>query len=321
MADHTPRWGIVSTIKAPVKDIADFAAHHLDLGAHRLYIYLDDANEAAIRALKPHPRIRIFRADRDNWRGPHYPEKHQPRQTANARHAYRRKAGDVDWLAHIDVDEFLISDSDIGDQLGALSDDCLCARVRPIEALSSDGVTDIPAGRTCFKAMTNDRKIRQAQTEEIYPTYGSHLNGGFLSHVAGKLFFRTGIEDLSMKIHNVQLNGVQNPGQVELTTTKLAHFHAKSWDDFIAAYGYRLAKGSYRAELAPNRSRDAGGMSMHELLGFIEENEGQAGLKRFYDEVCRATPNLRNRLERHGLLYCLTLDLDAKRARHFPDPA
>ena len=37
----TTTWGIVSTIKAPAKDILTFAAYHLDLGAHRVYIYLD----------------------------------------------------------------------------------------------------------------------------------------------------------------------------------------------------------------------------------------------------------------------------------------
>lgn len=313
-------WGVVSTIKAPLSAIADFAAHHLELGAHRLYIYLDDDNPAAFDALKQHPKIRIFKADAANWRSANRPVKHQPRQTANARHAYNRKV-EVDWLAHIDVDEFMWPANTIGDQLRALPQECLCARIRPIEALSSQGIADIAPGVTCFKAMTNNRQIRQAQTEAIYPTYGAHLNGGFLSHVAGKLFFRTGIPDLTMKIHNIQVNGVENPGQVELTGTELCHMHAQSWEDWMRTYRYRLEQGSYRPSLAPNRARDMGGMTMHELFRFIEDSEGEAGLRRFYDEVCLATPDLRARLDAHGLLRCLSLDLDAKRARHFPDLA
>ncbi|WP_306005956.1 glycosyltransferase family 2 protein [Aquicoccus porphyridii] len=318
MAQDRLRWGIVSTIKAPLREIVDFAAHHLDLGAHRLIIYLDDDNPAAFEALKQHPKIRVFKADADHWRSPNRPAKHQARQTANARHAYTRKAADIDWIAHIDVDEFLWPHKPLEDQLQALPADCLCARIRPIEALSSDGIDDIPAAHTCFKAMTNDRTTRQRQTEAIFPTYGGFLNGGFLSHVAGKLFFRTGIEGLTMKIHNIHLGEEQNPGQVELDQTELCHMHAQSWHDFITSYRYRLERGSYRPDLAPNRARDTGGMSMHELFTFIENTEGEPGLRAFYDETCRATPALRARLDAHGLLRCYDLGLDAKRARHFP---
>ena len=35
------RWAIVSTIKAPTKDILNFAAHYLSLGATHLYLFLD----------------------------------------------------------------------------------------------------------------------------------------------------------------------------------------------------------------------------------------------------------------------------------------
>jgi len=38
------KWGIVSTIKAPLEEIERFAAHHLELGADRLILYLDDDN-------------------------------------------------------------------------------------------------------------------------------------------------------------------------------------------------------------------------------------------------------------------------------------
>ena len=37
------RWGIVSTIKASEREILDFAAYHLELGAHRLYLYINFA--------------------------------------------------------------------------------------------------------------------------------------------------------------------------------------------------------------------------------------------------------------------------------------
>ena len=315
-AEHHPRWGIVATIKAPVDAILGFAAHHLDLGAHRLFLYLDDDNRTAFRILKAHPRIRPVLTDAAYWQslGMKRRAKHQSRQFENARHAYGR-AGDLDWLAHIDVDEFLLPDRPLGAQLAGLPAGCLCARVRPVEALAP-ATPDQPL---FAKAFALDRATRNRQTETLYPDYGAHLNGGFLSHVAGKMIYRTGVPGLRVNIHNVTVGEVQNPGQRELDETALLHCHAKSWEDFIAAFHYRLDKGSYRAELKPNRPADQGGLTLHQLFATIHATDGEAGLHRFYDQVCRATPAHLAALETQGLLRRPALDLQAAVARHFPD--
>jgi hypothetical protein len=98
----------------------------------------------------------------------------------------------------------------------------------------------------------------------------------------------------------------------------LAHCHAKTWSDWLAAYRYRLEQGSYRADLAPNRPRDQGGMSMHELFTQIETRDGEAGLRAFFDEVCADTPALRQKLADHGLLRVVDLDLNTTISKHFP---
>ena len=72
------KWGLVATIKAPAAQVLAFAAHHLDLGAHRLFLYLDDENQAAFDALAAHPKCRPVLTDaaywaklgmKRNWRG------------------------------------------------------------------------------------------------------------------------------------------------------------------------------------------------------------------------------------------------------------
>ena len=85
------RWGIVSTIKAPLADILDFAAWHLDAGASHLYIYLDEDVPDTQAALNAHPAITALHTDAAWWdkRGGR-PEKHQVRQSVNARHANNR---------------------------------------------------------------------------------------------------------------------------------------------------------------------------------------------------------------------------------------
>lgn len=317
-AKHKVKWGIVSTIKAPVRALLEFAAHHLDLGAHRIFIYFDDDNRAGFDILKAHPKLRPVLTDDAYWRGLGMKRrvKHQSRQFENARHAYGR-AGDVDWLAHIDVDEFLCPSRPLAAQLADLPAACLCARVRPVEALAAVGAEQPLYAKACAQ----DRATRQRQTETLYPDYGAHLNGGFLSHVAGKMLYRTGIPDLKVNIHNVFVGSnpeQQNPGQVELTETELLHCHAKSWEAFLAAFHYRLEKGSYRAELKPNRPQDMGGLTLHEMFNALHDSDGEAGLRHFYDQVCTATPAHLTALDGMGLLRRPALDLAAAVARHFP---
>ncbi len=182
------KWGIVSTIKAPAEAILNFAAYHLEAGAHRLFLYLDAPCPEARPLLKAHPKLRVFDCDDASWqhrRKGGKPEKHQVRQSLNATRAYRRQANDLDWLAHIDVDEFLWAKSPIADILSPLPETSLCARSRPIEALAGDG--------TAFKGYIPGGPDRGAIVARLYPRYGEHMNGGFLSHVQGKIFVRTAL--------------------------------------------------------------------------------------------------------------------------------
>ena len=148
------------------------------------------------------------------------------------------------------------------------------------------------------------------------------VKGGFLSHIAGKLFVRTGGRasgrKISFRIHNVFEGDEMNPGEHEWPDVSVAHCHAKTWEDWQALLPFRREKGSYRAELPP-ASTDAGGkINLHALFQSIEDAQGPAGLRLFYDEVVADTPELRARLEQHGLLRRINLDLDATLARHFP---
>ncbi|MCH2164628.1 MAG: glycosyltransferase family 2 protein [Marinovum sp.] len=298
------RWGLVSTIKAAPDDVLAFAAYHLELGAHRLYIYLDAPNDA-LPQLRAHPQIKAVETDDPWWaKRKGKPEKHQSRQFANARHAYNRKV-EVDWLAHIDADEFLAPGAlSISNTLGSLSTEALCARVRPVEALAD--------GDGLWKAFHLDHRARRLATNALYPTYAPYLNAGFISHIAGKLFYRTGIDGLKAKIHNVQVHGQENPGEVHLKDIDLCHLHARNWDSWLSHFKYRHAKGSYRPEL-----KGRGPISPHALFAEIMESEGDAGLRAFFDKVLAATPTHIAALEYQGLLRRHDLHLDAVRKKHF----
>ncbi|MGB5864090.1 MAG: glycosyltransferase family 2 protein [Sulfitobacter sp.] len=314
--DGGVKWGVVATIKADAATILRFVAYHLELGAHRIYIYLDAPCPEAQEALKAHPKTRVVRCDDGYWKRKkgNRPDMHQPRQTFNATHAYGR-AHEVEWLIHIDADEFLVPEGRVAAQLAALPETVQCARTRPMELLSG-GDPEIDAA---FKTFVSAGKLREQVVAALYPTFGQHLRGGFLSHVAGKIFVRTGANDIKFRIHNVFQDGEMNPNHVEIPNIHLAHFHATDWDSWHSHFAYRHREGSYRAELGPERARERGGITMHELFDFIHAEQGAAGLRAFFDEVCADTPALRARLEDHGCLHRTTFPFTTALAKNFPD--
>lgn len=313
-----PRWGTVTTAKAPLDALQRFAAWHLEQGAARICIYLDETAPRTEAALAAHPHIRVMHTDEAYWaKRKGRPEKHQVRQSLNARHANNRNK-DLDWLTHIDVDEFLLPARPVARVLADLPDTALCARIRPVEALApGSGST---GGETLFKAFHLKPSTRQDAAEDCFPNWGRHLSGGFLSHVAGKLFFRAGTPGLQVRIHKVLRDGVENPGQIDLADIELGHFHAADWDHFRAAFRFRMDRGSYRPGLKPQVRRGQP-LPIHDLLAFVEAETGEAGLRAFFEEVCTANAPLCARLDAHGLLRRHRMDLETLRARHFPATA
>ncbi|PSL20399.1 glycosyltransferase family 2 protein [Shimia abyssi] len=314
------RWGIASTIKAPARDVLAFVAYHLDLGADHIFIYLDNENKKALSALRDHPQVTVTRTNGDYWRsiGKKKPDAHQPRQTINASHAYALDHG-LDWLAHIDVDEYLCPTQPVRDLLSALPTDVVCARVRPAEALSTDGVDGLDPTATYCKRWIGTEHSRIELERTFYPNFGGIRRSGFVSHSVGKIFIRAGLPNLRFRIHRGTQDNVEiGPRQV-LEHIELCHMHIKSWDDWQKIFDYRLTKGSYRSSLKSDRKLGLGGMSLHDLFTFLIDDGGEAALRNFFEEVCLARPELIKQLRHHDLLSVFHLDLDTKRRKHFPE--
>lgn len=310
-----PHWGVCATIKASTTDILRFAAHHLDAGAHRIWIYLDVPDPIAHAALKQHPKCRVIECNDLYWNRifGRRPKKHQTRQSLNATRTFSR-AGDVTWLLHADVDEFVVAQQPVSEALATMSEDTLTARIRPMEALAEQDPLQTPKA---FKKFIPAGKQRARIVHTLYPDYADCLRGGFLSHVAGKVFVRTGQPDLTLRIHNAFCGEMMNPQQSEVPCMALAHLHAPNWSTWRAHFDYRLEKGSYRADLAAAKPAKPNRVNLHAFLSTLLATKGENGLRAFFDTVCLDTPDLRARLEQQGLLEMHDLDLDAKLHRHF----
>ncbi|WP_171124740.1 glycosyltransferase family 2 protein [Ruegeria sp. HKCCA4707] len=306
-------WGIVSTVRGTAKDILRFVAYHLDLGADQIFLFLDEPCPDAFNVLIRHPKVEVRICDTRFWayRQRKRPDTHQVRQTANASFTYRK--AQVDWLTHIDLDEFLWTQTPVDEQLAEIPDDVPAVRVRPIE----------PVGGTQdqYKAYIPTGQGRDGIMQTLYPNYGAFVLGGFLSHVQGKLFVRTGLPQINFRIHNLFQNGEMCPVKTELPGIDLCHRHAPDWDHFRAHVLFRMQSGSYRAGMSPNVPREQGGLNMNELLSWIMTEGGETGLRAFYDEISGTDPEVYARLKQHGLIRYRPFNLDEKLAKHFPGTA
>ncbi len=305
-----PRWGIVTTIRADTPDILRFAAHHLELGPEELHIFLDAPHPEAADLLSREARVTVTTCDAEYWAATGKPrmEAHQLRQVFNATQTLRARAGALDWLAHIDVDEFLLPDRPIAELLAEIPPDAAMAQVAPVEALArADGTTP-----EAFKMSHAAAGIKKSRVQDIYPTFGLHLYGGFLSHTAGKVFTRTGIPDTRLGIHALKYQGKDISNRAALPDCRLAHLHAPSWEAFLRHLPFRRSVGSYAKQ-----SERPGKLGVADILAYLESEEGEDGLRLFFDEVCRDTPDLRQKLAAHGMLLERKLDLDGAVERIF----
>nr|WP_283646978.1 Clp protease N-terminal domain-containing protein [Marinovum algicola] len=127
-----------------------------------------------------------------------------------------------------------------------------------------------------------------------------------LSHTSGKVFARTRLSDVRFGIHGLRLVGKAVGNEGALPRMMLAHCHAASFEHFRDRVTFRLTRGSYR------KPEDDDAMRLGDVLDFVLDTEGEAGLRHFFDEVCTDSAPLRDRLARHDMLVTQELDLDAQ---------
>lgn len=301
------RWGTVTTVRAPLRDIARFAAWHLDLGASGIDLFLDEPAPRTQAFFGPHPEIRITVCDAAYWAG--RPAKarrtHQLRQAYNATTCY----GDTSlhWLAHIDIDEFLLPPRPLAGMLAQVPADAAFVSLAPAEMLAQP---DPWNGPVHFKLTRREAGHPRAVLEDIYPEFGAHVPEGFLSYTGAKNIARAGLPGIRFGIHALRHGGRQVCNGIALAGTLVGHAHAPSWETFSRHLQFRLSRGSYRKKSTEN-------MELKDVLEFLSAEEGDRGLRRFFTAVNTANADLLDRLAAHDMLLTARLDLDARVARRF----
>lgn len=309
--DGLPTWGICVQVKAPLVAVETFVAWHLELGADWIAIYFDDPGDPAADAMEGIDKIKVFRCHAKHWakvKG-FRPDLKTVRQVYNARHAYGRAR--TDWLAHIDVDEFLWPvrpDGDIGpwDQvtgrlLARTSSHQTHLRLRPHEALTNPNGT----APSHFRAPVQGED-RGTVERDLFGPYAIALNKGMMSHSVGKAISRTGLPGFQPRLHIPRVQGKKLPGIPFCDEIALLHYHAHDRDDWLSHVEYRARLGAYSGR---NESRT------------FYQSASREALIAFYDAVQVAHPDMVAKLAAANMLLRADPRLDEARARVFGNGA
>jgi len=290
-----PSWGLVMTVKAPEEQILAFIAHHLSLGASHFWFYFDDPDDPAFARIARLPRVTATRCTNWYWalRGGR-PMRQQIVQIRNVRDAQRRCR--LDWLGHIDVDEFLHASRPIADMLAEIPADVPNLAMDAFEAMHDPELPDDIFTARHFRATL--RNQHTALRPAIFGPMTNYMTRGSISYPHGKSFCRPRAKGASLRVHSVFVNGkrLQTPFHPDL---RVLHFHAQDPADWRRALPFRLAKGAYHHP------------GLEAFRAFIATADEEA-LTEFYTETMTLTPEKIALLEAHGLLVTADLGLREK---------
>lgn len=277
-------WGTVCTARETPELLAAFAAHHAAIGASKVYLYLDEPSPRALELLAVIPAVDVTVCDQAYWARVNNgrPRSQEGRQIVNAQDALRR--AEVDWLLHIDADEFLSPQRDLSLELSQVPSGIeylhLEMRERAFVGNRSpetifDGAFRVPIGQ-------EQRVLRL-----IYGPGFGFTNGGFAGQTAGKSLVRVKDCDLLMGIHRPRVPSAQareRPMGLACQSAVLLHFEGLTpahWMAKITRYS-QTARYSQGDLLGRHQKRQVNYLirnnwsaealrKLHDLLKVIDE--------------------------------------------------
>lgn len=269
----------VATIaREPWPILNRFLSWHLNQGAEKIILYLDDPDDPALPRLAAEPRIDARPCTPAFWAslGLSTDARFTRRQRAVLSQAY----GELEdgWLLVVDADELMwIRDIPIPDALNSLPRDAQSLRV-----LSAEQVT-LPGGSEGFRS-----PIDRARVDQIYGDDAGLLRArfGLTYHPEGKSFHRAGQPGLTMKLHWAQdAEGNKTPGPVWTAADRahLLHYAAPGYDRWRAKVAWRAGSHGFAqpvkdrvAQIAESADPETGYRALFDLLHSLTEAQAQA---------------------------------------------
>ncbi|MCO6383249.1 glycosyltransferase family 2 protein [Oceanicola sp. 502str15] len=309
-----PTWAVVATVREPAELVLAFVAHHLDLGAFKVIIYLDDPEDPLRPILRAKAGVNVICCDDAYWdkvnKGRGRPPNQNVRQAINATTAYKKAR--ADYLLHLDADEFLHMARPFAEEVARLEEEDVWLRIPAVERcwLAGDRSEHIFSGVFRHPIKQAPRITRRIYGDEVAPYLANGLAGA--SH--GKPLVRTG-HKVQVQVHAAKLPGKNNGWAPHKKATGL---HVLHFDGLTPLHW--AAKTLRYAE----QGDEAIGRLLHEerarQVRHVRDNiSSMPELLRFFRTITGLTPDQARALTEHGRLSAMKIDPEAAMRRAFPD--
>ncbi|WP_113913222.1 glycosyltransferase family 2 protein [Roseovarius dicentrarchi] len=308
--DPPPRasWGAVLTAHEPAQLLLANVGWHIGTGAAEVHVYLDDPYDAVLPRLAAIPGVRAVACDDAHWRrvapSGRRPPTHRRRQALNANDALKQCS--VDWLVHLDADEFLVQDSPHDRPLGAEM-----AAVRELECELYFPVAErlyltgpqASIWEGVFRTCTRSQIRRGDGIDNDRVIYGDHvdcLDFGVLGHSAGKCAVPVD-GDFRLGIHwAFRGTGRRRAERFRSTAARLLHFDGLTQLQWLTKLRRYTEYDPADFSVAAHRQAQ---IDLAAEAGAVPG--GHAAL---HDELKVVSPAAQARLRAFGLLYEVPFD-------------
>lgn len=308
-----PSFTVTATVREPAELVLAFVAHHLEIGARKIVIFLDDPEDPVRPLLVRTGRVKAVRCDAAYWnkvtKGRGRPTNQNARQAINATQAYKTLS--TDYLLHLDADEFLHMARPFAEEVARMEEEDVWLRVPAVERcwLQGDKSDHIFSGVFRHPIKKAPLIARRIYGDEVAPFLANGLAGS--SH--GKPLVRAG-HKVQVQVHAAKLRG-KNAGWAQ--HKKATGLHVLHFDGLTPLHW--AAKTLRYAE----QGDEAIDKLLHEerarQVREVRDNiASMPDLLRFFRKITGLTPPQSRALTEHGRLSALKIDPEAAMRRVFP---
>ena len=275
-----PRWGLVMTVREPAQLVLANVVYHLSSGASEVHVFLDDPADPVGPLLEQIEGCVVTLCDADHWdrvNGGKRPERQTRRQSLNATSVYR--ASGLDWLVHLDADEFLYQRRPLVEELAHTPRQPGYLAIETRERICRQGraADDIFSGafRVPFRG-------RDAFLPAIFGELSGFTTCGLAGHAAGKAAVPVGFE-YRISIHAPRSGEGNRLPPLHATSTHLLHFDGLTPEHWLRKLNAYQAQGP-KGLVGPHRlaqlefmqegcQTDQDRRDFHDLLKTVDADE------------------------------------------------
>jgi len=245
-----PTWGIVMTAREPAQLVLANIGWHLHTGASEIHLYLDDPEDPVAADVAAVPQVHVTLCDTDHWGGRKKgrPDQQTRRQVFNCDHAMAR-AG-VDWLVHLDADEFLVQHTSMAAEMAWLRPHDSELHFPVCERFYTEPPTHLFDG-VLRHATTGRRDL----PKDLFGDLDRYFKAGMTGHTAGKSAAPTD-SDFRLGVHSAYRGKRDAAHKAERhvsRSTRLYHFDGLTPLHWLIKLG-RYAKSREQGFFPPGRT-------------------------------------------------------------------